>query len=685
MPQNVLDTAVKQLKGTGQKLEKNYAKLGIHNCWDLLRHFPRDYEDRTIIKTTGLLIHGESVCVAAEVVDMRESFGSKPLLRVRAADETGYLDISFFNMPYVKDNIKIGERYIFYGKAERETRIPRMVNPDYELQSAASSKTRRVNPIYPLTAGLRQWQVAMAMKNALILCKTALPDVTPRSVREAYGLAETAFAYENIHFPPDFESLSIARRRLMFDELFAIAVLTRKARLSRRVNNGRLFDCSSLEEFIGSLPFKLTEGQRSAISDCASDFISGHMMSRLIQGDVGCGKTIVAFACCHMAAKSGSQAALMAPTELLAEQHYRNALALLEPHGVRIALLTGSLTKKQRDNIRNGISIGEYDVVIGTHALISEGVEFFDLGLGIIDEQHRFGVNQRSRLAAMGENVHLLVMSATPIPRSLNLILTGDLDISEIRELPPGRKPVRTYIYEESKHEKLYKSIRNLVASGRQVYIICPAVEEDESTDPGGIRSAKAYARMLSESVFPDIPLGLVFGGMKPREKEIAMRSFSSGEIKILVATTVVEVGVDVPNAALIVVENADRFGLSQLHQLRGRVGRGQYDSFCVLLEGAGGETSRERLSALTETNDGFEIAERDLKLRGPGDFIGERQHGLPNAKFAGAYSDMSLIEAARSAAEKLLAADPEISSPENRGLRQYISREFESTEAALN
>lgn len=439
-----------------------------------------------------------------------------------------------------------------------------------------------------------------------------------------------------------------------------------------------------MSAFYSALPFELTGAQKRSVEQAVTDMTKSTPMNRLVQGDVGSGKTVVAAACCWFAWKSGCQSAFMAPTEILAEQHFRTLSQLLEPLSIHVGRLTGSMSARQKKNVQSQLRLGEVDVVIGTHALLSEGVEFFDLALVITDEQHRFGVNQRSALTSKGDSPHVLVMSATPIPRTLALIIYGDLDVSIIDELPPGRQKVATYTANEKLRQRTYNFMRKLVGEGRQVYIVCPMVEESETADDD-LKSVESYAEKLKKDIFPDLKVGLVHGRMKAKEKDAVMSCFTAGDIDILVATTVIEVGVDVPNAALMVVENADRFGLSQLHQLRGRVGRGAHQSYCILFEGAGGDVSKERLKIMCETNDGFKISEEDLKLRGPGDFFGSRQHGLPEMRIANLAADMEVLTRAQDAALEVLGRDPDLAEPENKMLKDRISALFELKANTLN
>ena len=687
MNNEFLDTAIRYMKGVGEAREKLMLKLGIRSLRDLVGYFPRAYEDRTSYKKIDALIIGETVCVramAAATPQLSHIRKGLDIVKFRAVDDSGSLDITFFNQSFVKDAIKPGEIYVFYGKIEGTLFKPSMANPVFELDKDSGAATGRIMPVYALTAGLSQKVLANAIRSGLEKCGDNLPDVLPENVVRHYELCRARFAYENIHFPADLKTLEIARKRLIFEELFVLAVAMKLLRASRSDKAGRSLEMPDFKEFYGAFAFEPTNAQIRAIDEAARDMVSAKPMNRLIQGDVGSGKTLVAAACCWMTWKAGCQSAFMAPTEILAKQHYRTLSELLQPLGMRVGLLTGSMTAKRKHDIYDKLSLGELDLVIGTHALISQGVSFNDLALVITDEQHRFGVNQRSMLTEKGDSPHVLVMSATPIPRTLALIIYGDLDVSIIDEMPPGRRDIETFIVGESHRHRIYNFIEKLVGEGRQVYIICPMVEEGETPDEG-LKSAREYHEKLQKEVFPKLRTALVHGKMPTKEKDAAMSAFETGEADVLVATTVVEVGVDVPNAALIVIENADRFGLSQLHQLRGRVGRGEHTSYCVLFRGADGSVSRERLEIMHSTNDGFKIAEEDLKLRGPGDFFGSRQHGLPELRIANFASDMLLLSRAQGAADDVLRTDPELKAPENRKLREHIPRLFEINADRLN
>ena len=678
-----MDTAVRYIKGVGEAREKLMTKLGIRTLADVIGYFPRAYEDRTQVKEIRELEPEETVCVRAMAAsDPRLSHIRRGLdiVKLRAVDDTGVLEITFFNQSFLKDAIKRGEAYVFYGKVSGTKRNPAMINPVFERDTDVGGFTRRIMPVYALTKGISQKMIMNAVRRGLDECIEKLPDVLPKSVARRFELCSAAFAYENVHFPADEKSLELARRRLIFEELFVLASAMKFLRFSRGEKTGRGLKSPDFSEFYNALPFLPTGAQKRAVEDIARDMAANKPMNRLVQGDVGSGKTLVAAAASWAASLAGCQTAFMAPTEVLARQHYRSLSQLLEPLGMRVGLLTGVMTAKQKREVYGKLQLGELDLIIGTHALISEGVSFFDLALVITDEQHRFGVNQRAMLTEKGQSPHVLVMSATPIPRTLALLIYGDLDVTVIDEMPPGRTAVETFVVGESHRRRVYDFIEKLVREGRQVYVICPMVEEGEDSD---LKSVRKYHEMLQNEIFPDLRVALVHGKMT--EKNKTMTAFSQGEADILVATTVVEVGVDVPNAALIVVENAERFGLSQLHQLRGRVGRGEHKSYCVLFCGAVGDATKERLEIMCGTNDGFKIAEEDLKLRGPGDFFGSRQHGLPQMRIANLATDMQLLHSAQSAAVEVLRDDPELKSPENAKLMQEISRLFELNADQLN
>ena len=677
-----LSTSVRYIKGIGEQRAKSLEKLRIFTLRDLISYFPRDYEDRRTFRKIRDLEPGETACVtamAAASPTLNRVRKGMELVKVRAVDETGALDVTFFNQTYMRDHIRVGEQYTFFGKAEVQGSRRTMVNPLVERENSRTM-TGRIMPVYPLTAGISQLTMTRSVEQGLAACRDLLPDPLPDEVRRDHQLCHTGYAYDQIHFPDDENTLAIARRRLAFEELFLLAIGMQV--LSRRREE---LSCAPLRDldltaFYGSLPFSLTGAQQRAVDEILADLASGRPMNRLVQGDVGSGKTMVAAAAMVCAARSGRQTALMAPTEILAEQHYKGLAPLLEGLGIPCALLTGAARAKERRAVLEGLESGRLQAVIGTHALISPDVTYRDLGLVVTDEQHRFGVGQRSALSAKGEQPHLLVMSATPIPRTLALMIYGDLDVSVIDELPPGRQRIDTFAVTGAYRPRIYKFLAREIAAGRQAYMICSMVEENGADDR---KAVTEYARVLQEQVFPQLRVACVHGRMKGREKEAVMDAFAGGEADILVSTTVVEVGVDVPNATVMVIEDADRFGLSQLHQLRGRVGRGKHKSYCVLITDNRSEETLARMRVMAQTGDGFRIAEEDLRLRGPGDFFGRRQHGLPALKVADLSWDMALLKEAQQAARALLDRDPGL---EDHPLIAQRTRElFEASEGTMN
>ena len=681
-----LGTNVRYIKGIGEARAAALEKLGITTLGDLIAYFPRGYEDRTQVRPIRELTAGESVCVrgmvAADLTAYRIS-GGRTIAKTRVVDDSGSLDLVFFNMEHRRDALHQGDVCVFFGKVEDNLRRKQMINPLFEPEGR-QQVTGRIMPIYPLTAGVTQGLIARAARQGLDACRELLPDVLPDEVRQAHKLCYVNYAYENIHFPASPEALEVARRRLVFEELFLLICGLQLLRQRRRDVAGPACRRMSMEPFYRRLPFALTGAQRRAIADAVEDMVSGKPMNRLCQGDVGSGKTMVAAACIWFAVENGWQTALMAPTEILARQHYQGLAPLLARFSIRCALLTGSTRAKERREILAGLADGSIDLCIGTHALLTEDVQYQKLGLVVTDEQHRFGVNQRAALSQKAEDPHLLVLSATPIPRTLALVIYGDLDVSVIDELPPGRQKVDTFALGESYRPRVQAFIRKLAAVGQQIFIVCPLVGEADQI-PDERKAVTAYARQLQEQVFPDLRVAVLHGKMKPREKEKVMAAFAAGESDILVSTTVVEVGVDVPNATCMVVENADRFGLSQLHQLRGRVGRGKAKSYCILLSDSQNEETRARLKVMTQTNDGFRISQEDLRLRGPGDFFGQRQHGLPAMKIADLSCDMRLLDEAQTAARQLMERDPELTDPTHRPLRRRIRQLFDTNADMLN
>ena len=681
-----LHTDIRYIRGVGEQRAKSLARLGIRTLGDLLNYFPRTYEDRTVERPIAEVLPEETACIRAMVATeprLTHVRRGMDLVKLRIVDESGSADLTYFNQSYVRDQLVKGEVYVFYGKMGGTLLHKTMANPVYERADRAGVTTGRILPIYRLTHGISNKLLITAEENALEACGDMLPELLPADITARHALPKAGFAYRNVHFPPDWETLALARRRLIFEELFVLSCAMHLLRGRREKAPGRIVAAPDAEEFYASLPFAPTGAQRRATAEALADMASGKCMSRLVQGDVGSGKTLVAAALLWAAAKSGLQSAFMAPTEILAKQHYATLTGFLEPLGLRVGLLTGSMTAKQKREVKAAAEGGVLDVVVGTHALITEDVGFHDLGLVVTDEQHRFGVEQRSALTAKGERPHVLVMSATPIPRTLALMIYGDLDVSILDELPPGRQKVDTVSVTEEYRDRLNAFIRAQVGEGRQVFVVCPMVEESEALDPA-VKSATEHAETLSKT-FPELTVGCVHGKMKPKEKDAAMDAFVRGETDILVSTTVVEVGVDVPNASLMIVENAERFGLSQLHQLRGRVGRGVHKSWCVLMARDPTEEARQRLRVLVKTSDGFAVAEEDLKLRGPGDFFGSRQHGLPEMHIAELTGSMDTLKEAQAAAKEVIGRDPELSAAELAPLREHIARLFELNENTWN
>ena len=686
-------TPLTDLPGVGAARGKALMRLGLFRAVDLLRYFPRDYEDRRTICPIAQAPADQAVCVEAMVSDparwtvVRRGLD---LVKLKACDDTGIINITFFNQPYTKNALHVGENYFFYGKVEHWGSQFQMNNPVFEPVDRTRF-TGRIMPVYALTAGVSNNLLAGLVQRALDAGGAAWEkDALPRSLRRTYGLVPLEEALSQIHFPEDTQKLELARRRLIFEELFTLSAGLSLLRSRRAQALGPDLSPANRGEFLGLLPFPPTGAQLRVMGELEGDMAKPTPMNRLVQGDVGSGKTVLAAYAAWLAFRSGWQSALMAPTEILAEQHCKTLTKLLAPAGMRVALLTGAVKAARRRELLAQLAAGEIDLLVGTHALITPQVAFSRLGLVVADEQHRFGVDQRSALASKGEiSPHVLVMSATPIPRTLALLIYGDLDVSIVDELPPGRSPVKTLLTGEHKRQGLYGFVRKQVAEGRQAYLVCPAVEENPDLSPDGaaldLKAVTTYAARMQKEVFPDLRVGLVHGKLKPKEKEAVMASFAAGELDILVATTVVEVGVDVPNATVMVVEDAERFGLSQLHQLRGRVGRGPWQSWCVLMTASQNPESIRRLKVLTSTNDGFKIAEEDLKLRGPGDFFGQRQHGLPQLKVADFASDLALLKEAQQAAQELVDADPNLTARSHRLLRARVKQLFAESGESFN
>ena len=679
-----LTDPITMLKGVGPAKAKQFAQLNIFTLGDLICHFPRGYEDRTRLTTIDKLEADVPGCFKAMVMNSPRTNHIRKgldLTKVQVADYTGRLNLTFFNNRFAAEQLQYGKEYIFYGTVTGDYIGYGMTNPVFESLDSPPVTTRRILPIYPLTAGLTNAAVMKAIRMARFLCESPA-EILPPEVLGDYGILPAERAYQAIHEPASMEEVQMAKKRLIFEEFFVFSAGLALMRASRQDKRTAPYQNLSLEEFYRALPFTLTGAQDRAIREITEDLRKGVPMNRLVQGDVGSGKTMVAAASAYLAVKNGKQAALMAPTEILAEQHHQSLGRLLSPMGIRTALLTGSMTPKQKRELRQAMELGQVDFVVGTHALVSESTVFADLGLVIADEQHRFGVGQRARLSAKGDAPHLLVMSATPIPRTLALLMYGDLDVSVINELPPGREPVDTFLVGESYRARINAFIRKQVEAGHQCFVVCPAVEENQELD---MKSAAVWAQTLQQTVFPDLRIALLHGQMKGAEKEAAMASFARGEADVMVATTVIEVGVDVPNATLMVIEDADRFGLSQLHQLRGRVGRGRAKSYCILTSHNKNQETLTRLKALCKTTDGFKIAEEDLKLRGPGDFFGSRQSGLPAFRVANLSCDMQTLKDAQQASADWIEESGAADTPEAVQLRTRVGELFARAEGTMN
>ena len=679
-----LSDPITVLKGIGPAKAKAFENLNIFTLRDLICHFPRGYEDRTRLVTIDRLEVDRPACFRAMVMNHPRTNHIRKgldLTKVQVADHTARLNLTFFNNRYAADALQYGKEYIFYGAVSGDFIGYNMTNPVFETLDSAPVTTRRVLPVYPLTAGLNNASVLKAVRQALAICDPPA-EIIPETVRRQYGILPAERAYYAIHEPGSMEEAELAKRRLVFEEFFVFSAGLSLLRASRAGKQTAPYENVELQPFYESLPFQLTGAQKRAIEEIRGDVTRGAPMNRLVQGDVGSGKTMVAAAAAYLAAQNHRQAALMAPTEILAEQHYQSLSKLFEPLGLRVVLLTGSMKEKEKRGIREAIALGMADLAVGTHALLSGTTVFNDLGMVIADEQHRFGVAQRSKLSAKGMDPHVLVMSATPIPRTLALIMYGDLDVSILDELPPGRQAVDTFLVNESYRARINAFIRKQVSGGHQCFVVCPAVEENEEL---GIKSAEVWAETLQKTVFPDLQILLLHGQMKGAEKEAVMGAFAAGEADVLVATTVIEVGVDVPNATLMVIEDADWFGLSQLHQLRGRVGRGSSKSYCILTSHNRNAETLQRLKALCKTTDGFKIAEEDLKLRGPGDFFGSRQSGLPAFRVADLSYDLQTLKDAQAASAQWIDLSGTADTPEAVALRERIGDLFHRAEGTMN
>ncbi len=677
LPQGLgLDASVTRLQNVGPAFAKKLQRLGVEVVGDLLYLYPRRYDDYSKLKTISQLMFGEEVTLLLTVGETRtrEVRGGLTITNVLLADPSGTIQVAFFNQPWLQQQFKSGRRIVISGTVDQHLGRLTLKQPEWEPLSKELLHTARIVPVYPLTEGLTNRWLRRLINSVVESWAAKVQDPLPESVRRRANLFDLTTALREIHFPTSFEKMEQARRRLALEEFLYIQIgVLRQRRKWRQVPGKALrADDKLISDFLATLPFHLTGAQRRAMDDILGDIQHAQPMSRLLQGDVGSGKTVVAAAAMLAAVANGMQAALLAPTEILAEQHFKTLSTIFETqaHPPRVVRLVGSMKNREKEEARTQIAAGEIDIAVGTHALIQEDVQFKELALAIIDEQHRFGVEQRGTIRAKGYNPHILVMSATPIPRTLALTVYGDLDLSIIDEMPPGRQEIKTKWLEPRERERAYAFIRNQVKEGRQAFVICPLIEESESIDAKA--AVEEYER-LSKQVYPDLHVGLIHGKLRSAEKDDTMNAFHDHQIDVLVATSVVEVGIDVPNATVMLIEGADRFGLAQLHQFRGRVGRGEHQSYCLLLADKSGATSDERLRVIESTQDGFRLAEEDLKLRGPGEFFGTRQSGLPDLKIA-KLSDVKILEEARTVAQELFDGDPELVQPEHKLLAEKVN-----------
>ena len=669
------DTPVRYLKGVGPKTAERFEKLGILTLSDLLCHYPRRYLDFSKPYSIAEAPADTECVVKAEVFAKpggRILPGGRRMERITAGDDVSSLEITWFNNPYAAQKLELGQEYYFQGIVTGGMLRRQMVNP--QVRTDAQVKSSPFEAVYPQTEGLTSSAIAKCVRQLLPHAEL-LPDPLPSEMLKKYRLLSKADAVRAIHCPATEEEAFAARRRLIYEELLVLQLGIGRMKNHGAASTGAPMKKADASPFWESLSFSPTGAQRRAVEEILTDMSGETSMNRLLQGDVGSGKTLVAAAAIWACIRAGDQAALLAPTEILASQHAENLNRLLSPFGMRVALLTGGMKAAARRTTLAAIRDDEADLIVGTHAILSEGVEFARLGLAVVDEQHRFGVRQRGLLAEKAANPHLLVMSATPIPRTLGLLMYGDLDISILDELPPGRKPVKTRCITGKKRADLYGFLDREIDSGRQVYIVCPAIED---AGGNGLNAVKSYYEDIAKAYLPDRRVGLMHGKLKPKEKAEVMDDFKSGRLDALVSTTVIEVGVDVPNATVMVIENAERYGLSALHQLRGRVGRGAAESWCFLVSDNASESVQKRLKFLCSTSDGFAVAQYDLETRGPGDFFGSRQHGLPTLQIADLMNDTRTLHAAQSEAVALLAEDPLLERPEHALLARQVEQMFD-------
>ena len=670
---------IQYVKGVGPSKAAVLQRIGINTLGDLMTYYPRTYEDRGQLKKIDSILDGETALIEgvaiSNLIEVRIR-RNMTLCKLRVRDDTGECNITWFNQKYLKTRIKFGEKYKFYGKFSVRYGKVELASPVFE-EADESRNTGKIIPIYPLTSDITQNVLRKIIENGLQIVNSGggIEETLPDYILNEYRLKDINYSINTIHFPKDLDDYEIARQRLAFEELLSLQLALMSIKEKNGKQKGIGFDKNvKMSDVINDLPFRLTKAQLRVLEDIDNDMEKEKPMNRLLQGDVGSGKTIVSMIAAYKAVKSGYQVAIMAPTAILANQHLNNFNKILSKYGIKVDLLVSGITKKKKEDILNRLEKGEIDVIVGTHALLEENVVFKNLGLVVTDEQHRFGVKQRTTIVSKGNNPDVLVMTATPIPRTLALILYGDLDISIIDELPPNRKKIDTFAVTKKYTDRINVFLRKQIDEGRQVYVVCPLVEETEEIDAKAVTDL--YENYKNE-VFPDKRVEYLHGKMKPKEKDEIMKKFKDGEIDILISTTVVEVGVDVPNASVMVIENAERFGLAQLHQLRGRVGRGQYKSYCVLKYNPMGDVVKQRMQIMVNTDDGFLIAQKDLELRGTGEFFGTRQHGIPDLKVANLFTDMTILKAVQELAIKIENEDPDLKLKKNERLRILVDSKF--------
>lgn len=673
-----LDNDVKFMKGVGPNRVELLNKLGIYTIKDLITYYPRDYEDRSKPKKIANCTDGEDVLIEAIVVSRLVEIRVKKnmvMYKLTVSDETGSCNITWFNQPYLKTQFKYGETYCFFGRVHTKGSKLEMNSPVFDAKDS-NKHTGKIVPIYPTTYKLPQTTLRTIISNAVEQVAGNIEEFMPKYILDQYELCEINKAIKSIHEPEEFKEFSYARRRLVFEELLVmqLALLNLKSSWQKEQKGIKYSEDIKISDIINDLPFRLTKAQLKVLEEIDKDMESTKAMNRLLQGDVGSGKTVISIIAAYKAVKSGYQVAIMAPTSILASQHLESFSKMLEKYKIKCELLISSITKKKKEEILERLQNGEIDILIGTHAILEENVIFKNLGLVVTDEQHRFGVRQRSKIVAKGTNPDVLVMTATPIPRTLALILYGDLDISIIDELPPNRKEIETYAVTKELENRVNNFVRKQIEEGRQAYVVCPLVEENEEIKAKSVE--EIYEKYRNE-IFTDLAVEYMHGKMKTKEKDEIMNRFKNGETNILISTTVIEVGVNVPNSSIMIVENAERFGLAQLHQLRGRVGRGEYQSYCILKYNSNSEIAQKRMKIMTSTTDGFVIAEKDLELRGSGEFFGTKQHGLPEFKIANLFEDMDILKEVQGLTSKIEELDFRLDLDEHQGLKKMVDEKF--------